>query len=146
MGPKVPLWALFDIGVPLMTLPLVLVVCFALNARRTLFEIIKDGQLYIFSAALAAITIYDISKHVFGSTTAISSTEKAVFLSSLGSLIFSLMWATAFYGVSVVVNFATPAQGGAANPHVSVLGWMSLTTLIGTVAFVLVFRYILDVF
>jgi hypothetical protein len=129
-----------------MTLPLVQVVCLILNTRRTLFEIIKDGQLCIFSAALAAISIYDISKHTFEPSKAVTAGVVAIFLLSLGALIISLIWATAFYGVSIVVNCSTHRLSNPGAAPVNLLGWISLSMLAGTIAFVLAFRYLLDAF
>jgi hypothetical protein len=137
------LWFTFNIIVPLLTLPFVLLGCSILSVPRNFFEIIKDGQLCMFSAALAAVSIYDISKHVIDPTAHIQS--GAIFLISLAALIFSLMFAMVFYGLSIVVNFAS-TSGPVVAAHVTRLGWISISTLVLTITFVLVFRYLMDVY
>jgi hypothetical protein len=50
-----------------------------------------------------------------------------------------------FYGLSIVVNFASPG-GSPIAAHTKMLGWISVSVLVLTIVFVLTFRYTLDTF
>jgi hypothetical protein len=99
-----------------------------------MLDIIKDGQLHVFNAALAAAGLYDIIEHR-------GSTAPGPFMVMVGMLLVLFAAGVYFFADAASVNARLPP--GQAGP-IGELGALSVVMLVATVAAVLTCRALTD--
>ena len=160
------LWTSFNILLPLLAIPFIILVAKIIGYSLRFFDLIKDGQLCLFSGLLAAVTMFDILKPFLGTAHAVdwrvmlnatptvftSLNQQRFVLTIVGSLTLSvvIIMASLFYASAVWANLLLghlSYSAGTSTPYsVKIFGWISITTLAITVMIVMLFRYPLDAF
>ena len=103
-----------------------------------MFDIVKDGQLHVFNAALAAAGIYDIVKHVVEDRDAATLGALMVMI---GLLLLLLAAEVFMFADAAALNARLPPGQIGPTRQLAVI---SIVMLVATVVLVLTFRILTD--
>ena len=115
------IWLFYNALIPLGPVLFTWVISWLINKNKTIFEIIKDGQVFFYCTATSSVAIGDLQK----------VPENFDGSSWLVSFIFILILSTVAFAVAVTNN-ATLQQNR--------FGWASVATAVATILVVVTFR------
>lgn len=121
-------WACINVGLPLSAIFLLMLACLWFKVRRTFLDVVKDGQLFLFSIGLSASTMYDLRQRSAGVAQA--------------GLAISLLFALMMFAIALVAN----VSGWGGQNATRDLALTSAATLTISVLLVLWFRWRTGVF
>jgi hypothetical protein len=130
----VVIWVGINLVLPLLGIPLIYFVLRAFATNLKILDVISDGQLLMFCAAISAAALYDIGKKH-------DSMSANGLLGAYAAIIFCLAVAMFMYGVSIMAKYVHTANAQATGT----LAKASVVWLCVTLAVVLGFRIGLEI-
>jgi hypothetical protein len=122
-------WILYDVVIALLAVPLVWLAAWLIGRSRRLLQILRDGQLCFYSAALSAVAIRDVAR-LAGNPQA----PNADVALSLGGLILFMLLSMFVYGVAVI-------RADAAGVDDNKVAWTSILAALVTILVVFGIRW-----